>query len=203
MAVRTLFPTLVYQADLADGDRWAGLSADLLDATRMLEAEDRAGKAWCKANRYPGYTSYASLNDLPARASAFAELKRGLDRHVALFAADLHFDLPRRLRLDSLWVNVLKPKGAHSGHVHPHSAISGTIYLETPPGAGALKLEDPRLPLMMAAPLLAADAPEAQRRFVYLEPAPGRLFLWESWLRHEVTANDGRAPRISISFNYA
>ena len=203
MAARTLFPTLLYQADLAGGDRWAGLSADLLGATHMLAEEDRAGRAWCKANRYPGYTSYASLNDLPARASAFAELRRTLDRHVAAFSADLHFDLPRRLKLDSLWVNVLKSRGAHSGHIHPHSAISGTIYLQTPPGAGALKLEDPRLPLMMAAPPQAADTPEDRRRFVYLEPAPGRLFLWESWLRHEVAANDGRDPRISISFNYA
>ena len=29
-----------------------------------------------------------------------------------------------------------------------------------PPGAGALRLEDPRLPLMMAAPPRRADAPE-------------------------------------------
>ena len=31
----------------------------------MLAAEDAAGQAWCKANGYGGYTSYASLDDLP------------------------------------------------------------------------------------------------------------------------------------------
>ena len=46
----------------------------------MLAAEDRAGRAWCKANGYRGYTSYASLADLPQRASVFGELKRRLDR---------------------------------------------------------------------------------------------------------------------------
>ena len=203
MTIRDLFPTLLYQTGLAAGRGWADLAADLRDATTMLAEEDAAGRAWCKTNAYPGYTSYASLADLPARATAFADLKRLLDRHVAAFAQELHFDLPRRLKLDSLWVNVLDPKGSHSGHIHPHSAISGTLYLATPPGSGALKLEDPRLPLMMAAPTLTADAPEERRRFVYLKPEPGTLYLWESWLRHEVTANAAKQPRISISFNYA
>ena len=30
----------------------------------------------------------------------------------------------------------------------------------------------------------------------------GRLVLFESWLRHEVSANLTRAERISVSFNY-
>jgi uncharacterized protein (TIGR02466 family) len=204
MTTRALFPTLLYEADLAAERGWAGLAEDLATATGMLAREDAAGRAWCKANGYPGYTSYASLNDLPNRATAFGDLKRVLDRHVAGFTRELHFELGgRRLKLDSLWVNVLEPKGAHSGHIHPHSAISGTLYLATPPGAGALKLEDPRLPLMMAAPMMAADAPEERRRFVSLTPRPGRLYLWESWLRHEVTANGAKAARVSISFNYS
>jgi len=203
MPIRTLFPTLLYQSDLADERGWTALRQDLIDATHMLAEEDKAGRAWCKANSYPGYTSYASLDDLPTRASAFTDLKRRLDKHAASFARELHFDPARRLKLDSLWVNVLNPKGAHSGHIHPHSVLSGTLYLDTPSGAGALKLEDPRLPMMMAAPTPSADAPEAFRRFVYLEPHPGLVYFWESWLRHEVTANAARTPRISVSFNYA
>jgi len=167
----------------------------------MLAEEDAAGRAWCRENGYAGYTSYASLTDLPTRATVFGELKRRLDRRVADFAADLGF--ADRLRLDSLWVNVLKPGGAHSGHIHPHSAISGTVYVSTPPGAGGLRLEDPRLPMMMAAPRRRPDAPDGGRGFVTLTPAPGTVFLWESWLRHEVLPHRGRAARVSLSFNYA
>jgi uncharacterized protein (TIGR02466 family) len=112
-------------------------------------------------------------------------------------------DLGKRLRLDSLWINILKPGAAHSGHIHPHSVISGTVYVETPSGASALKLEDPRLPLMMAAPSRTADAPEAERPFVSIVPAPGTVLLWESFLRHEVPANAAKSDRISLSFNYA
>jgi len=202
--LRPLFVTEVYEANLAQETGFERFNAELADACRMLEEEDRAGRAWCKANGYRGYTSYASLNDLPERASVFGALKRKLDRHAAAYAAALNFDLGgRRLKLDSFWVNVLQPGGAHSGHIHPNSVLSGTIYVETPPGAGALKLEDPRLVMMMAAPARRSDAPETQRRFVYLTPAPGTLFMWESWLRHEVAPNTGRASRISLSFNYA
>ena len=56
--------------------------------------------------------------------------------------------------------------------------------------------------MMMAAPPRRADAPEAMRNFVYAEPAAGRVFLWESWLRHEVAPGRGGGERISISFNY-
>ena len=79
-------------------------------------------------------------------------------------AQDLHLDLGRRkLTLDSIWINVLEPGGAHSGHIHPHAVLSGTYYVDTPAGSSALKLEDPRLPLMMAAPARREDAPEAER----------------------------------------
>jgi uncharacterized protein (TIGR02466 family) len=203
MTLRSLFATPIYEASLSTHRSFENFRSELEAACRMLAAEDAAGRAWCKANGYGGYTSYASLDDLPTRASVFGELKTLLDRHAKAFAEDLSFDLKGgRLKLDSLWVNVLKPGAAHSGHIHPHSAISGTVYVATPPGASALKLEDPRLPLMMAAPPRRADAPQDAQSFVYLQPEPGTVLMWESWLRHEVPANRARAERISISFNY-
>ena len=199
MTTRSLFATRFYEADLGDDD----LIEELEDAALELSKADRAGVAWSKAHGYRGYTSYASLNDLPLRDPRFGDLVRLLNKHVAAFAKDCAFDLGgRKLKLDSLWVNVLKPGGAHSGHIHPHSVVSGTMYVTIPQGAGALKLEDPRLPMMMAAPTRLDDAPEDLRTFVYAQPKPGSVFLWESWLRHEVVPNAAKGERISISFNY-
>jgi uncharacterized protein (TIGR02466 family) len=199
MTTRSLFATRFYEADLGDDD----LVEELEDAARELAKADRAGIAWSKEHGYRGYTSYASLNDLPLRDPRFGDLVRLLNKHVAVFAKDCAFDLGgRKLKLDSFWVNVLKPGGAHSGHIHPHSVVSGTMYVTIPEGAGALKLEDPRLPMMMAAPTRLEDAPEDLRTFVYAEPKPGSVFLWESWLRHEVVPNAAKGERISISFNY-
>jgi len=198
MPSRSLFATRFYEGELGDDS----LVAELEEACRALAAEDVAGRRWSRAHNYRGYTSYASLDDLPKRDPRFAELVRRLDRHVAAFAGDCAMELERRPKLDSLWVNLLKPGGAHSGHIHPRSIVSGTVYVTTPPGSGLLRLEDPRLPMMMAAPPRCADAPDELRTFVYAEPKAGSVFLWESWLRHEVAPGTGRGDRISISFNY-
>lgn len=203
MSTRALFVTQVYEASLTAERGFEAFNAELAEACRMLADEDMAGRAWCKREGYGGYTSYASLDDLPTRASVFGKLKSKLDRHAVKFAEALHMDLGAgRLKLDSLWVNVLKPGAAHTGHIHPHSVLSGTVYVAVPPGASALKMEDPRLPMMMAAPPRAADAPEEAKTFVYLQPQAGTLLMWESWLRHEVTPNRAKAERISVSFNY-
>jgi uncharacterized protein (TIGR02466 family) len=201
--IEALFPTKIYRAELT-GAKARQLNDDLLIACRSIAKDDRAGQAWCRANAYPGYTSYSSLTDLTIRAPQFADLETHIDTHVAAFARDLHFELgARRLKLDSIWINILKPGGVHTAHIHPHSIISGTYYVSVPKGSSALKLEDPRLGLMMAAPAKKAKAPREAQSFVYLDPAPGTLILFESWLRHEVPPNQARQDRISISFNYA
>ncbi len=78
-----------------------------------------------------------------------------------------------------------------------------TYYVDVPPGSSALKLEDPRLPLMMAAPPRNEDAPESERSFIYLEPKAGEVLMWESFVRHEVPQNGAKKPRFSVSFNYS
>lgn len=200
MTQRRLFPTLLHESKLTD----PALLEELEAACWMIEDGDSAGHDWCEENGYPGYTSYASLDDLPERAPAFADLIAQLDREAVAFASALYWDLEdRTLCLSGLWVNVLGEGGGHSGHLHPGCVISGTCYVAMPAGAGALKLEDPRLPYLMAAPQLAESAPEEMSRFVYLRPKPGEILMWESWLRHEVMPSASEEARISVSFNYA
>lgn len=198
--VSSLFPTHLYRARLGGAGERAALD-ELAHACRAIAADDAAGQAWCAEHRYGGYTSYGSLNDLTWRDPAFADLAQRLAPHVAAFAEAAQFDLGgRALALDSLWINILAPGAMHSGHVHPHAAVSGTLYIETPPGAGDIRFEDPRLPLMMAAPPRKPRAAPENRRFVTVSPRAGLVLLWESWLRHEVLAGEGE--RVSISFNY-
>ena len=196
---RTLFVTSLYEAEFGAGP----LLAELAHSIRSIAADDEAGRRWSRDKGYKGYTSYASLNDLPRRDPAFADLQKLLVRHASTFAGELAFDLGRKPRLDSLWVNLLRGSGHHSAHIHPHSIISGTLYVEVPKGSGAIRFEDPRLPMMMAAPTRRPDAPVELQPVVTVEPRPGLLLLWESWLRHEVLPGSSRGERLSVSFNFA
>lgn len=199
MPVRSLFVTQLYEAEVENAE----LLSELAHSIRSLADDDEAGRRWSAEHRYAGYTSYASLNDLPRRDPAFSDLAKLLTRQAAELSRAAGFDLARKLRLDSIWVNLLKNGGHHSAHIHPHSVLSGTLYVEVPKSSGAIRFEDPRLPLMMAAPPRAQDAPEQLRGFVTVQPRPGLLLMWESWLRHEVLPGAGRGERLSISFNFA
>ena len=200
--IRPLFSTPLYRARLSEYGP-AIDAAELEASCYSIAEDDEAGQAWCEENGYPGYTSYASLTDLPWRFPVFEAVKTALDAHVAAFAEALAFDLGgKALQLEDLWINILPEGGMHSGHLHPHSVISGTTYVAMPAGTSALKLEDPRLPMMMAAPTRLKDAAEALKPFVYVAPEAGEVLLWESWLRHEVPMNMAEDARISVSFNY-
>ncbi len=198
-AITPLFITEIYRADgLLDADALE----DLDDTCRAIADDDEAGQAWSQQKAYLGYTSYGSLTDLPDRAPAFAALKSLLDKQVAAFVDKLGYELGgKKLKLDNMWINVLEHLGTHSGHIHPHSVLSGTIYIAVPDGASALRFEDPRLGLMMNAPARTSGRPEHQT-FVSVAPAAGTVLIWESWLRHEVPINLSEDLRISVSFNY-
>ena len=199
---KLLFSTPLYHASLADSGNFD--MGELEKSCWSIAQEDEAGQKWCDENNYPGYTSYASLSDLTWRSPFFEELKNLLDLHVKIFVEELDFDLEgRNLKLEDLWINILPEGGNHSAHIHPNSVISGTTYISMPSGSSAIKFEDPRHSMMMAAPSRIKDAKEYLKPFIYVNPSVGDVLLWESWLRHEVPANNSSEERISISFNYS
>lgn len=199
-----LFATRLYSAALTTPRAGGGLNRDLERVCRAIAADDRAGQAWCRRHAYAGYTSYASLDDLTWRSPEIAALARLLDRHAARFARQLDLDLGARvLALDSIWINILASGAPHAAHIHPHAVLSGTYYVAVPPWAGAIRFEDPRLALMMAAPPRKASARVRNRTFHTVRPTAGALLMWESWLRHEVLPGRSKRDRISISFNFA
>ena len=96
-----------------------------------LPQDDEAGRRWSKG------APLRRLHQLcVARTTCRSAIRRSrelaklLTRHASAFAEECAFELPRKPRLDSLWVNLLQGGGHHSGHIHPHSIISGTFYVE-------------------------------------------------------------------------
>jgi uncharacterized protein (TIGR02466 family) len=203
MTIESLFPTEVYHAPLK-GRGADTLRAQLLRECRQLRRDDPAGRRWSNLNYPGGYTSYASANRMHTVSPTFADLERRLAPHVRRFVKALELDLTRRtLEMTDCWVNIMPPGVVHGLHLHPLSTLSGTFYVQTPRGSPGLKLEDPRLDRMMAAPPRRRDAARASRPWVLLPVEAGQLVLFESWLRHEVAPNGARSERVSVSFNYS
>ncbi len=202
MAVRALFPTLVYSARL-QGTGTVALNRELMNETRQIRDHDAAGRKW-SSRRYPGgYTSYGSLCHLQKMSSTFAVLERKLRRHVHAFVKSLELDMAgRSLAMTDCWVSVMTRQVVHGLHLHPLATISGTYYVQTPRGCSGLKLEDPRVDRLMAAPPRRASARPENQTWITIPAQAGHLVLFESWLRHEVPPNPVAGERVSISFNY-
>jgi uncharacterized protein (TIGR02466 family) len=109
------------------------------------------------------------------------------------------------------WANVNGPGDGNICHYHPGSFWSGTYYVadggcaDDPSLGGEFEMLDPRGPGPgMYAPGLkfagadgaAAGAGETIR------PRPGLLFIFPSWLMHQVRPYRGTGLRISIAFNF-
>lgn len=202
MTVHALFPTLVHSAQLPSATS-ATLNRKLLHECQQLRADDAAGRRWSQDNYPNGYTSYDSASRMHRMSPTFAALEKALNRHVSAFARRLDFDLEnRKLEMTDCWVNIMSHRATHGLHLHPLSTISGTYYVQVPPGSPGLKFEDPRLDRFMAAPPRRNGMRSTQRPWVVLPAKAGRVLLFESWLRHEVPSNPVRTERISISFNY-
>lgn len=204
MALRLCFPTTIYSAALQSSRaKTAKQNRELFKQILLIRDTDDVGRAWSEENYHAGYTSYGSWTELHRHFPHFVELREQIDGHVRKFARALDMDLQSgHLAMVSCWVNLMPQGAAHSLHLHPLSVISGTYYVEVPPGSSAIKFEDPRMSKFMAAPAKKASARPRNQSYISHQPKAGDVMLWESWLRHEVPVNRGKKPRASISFNY-
>lgn len=201
MSVKSYFQTDIYVAPLERGSA-REFNRSLLRECQQVRVDDAAGRRWSKKSYPGGYTSYGSLSRLHLQTPGFALLEKKLARHVRRFSDALDLDLTgRKLVMTDCWINIMGHQTAHGLHLHPHSTISGTYFVEIPRGSSGLKFEDPRLDRFMAAPPRRSGG--AAHSWVTVPAEAGGVVMFESWLRHEVMPNPSRQERTSVSFNYS
>jgi uncharacterized protein (TIGR02466 family) len=100
------------------------------------------------------------------------------------------------------WANVLRDGGYNSVHNHPNCMWSGVYYVDrgepdpTPNENGKLELLDPRSGINM----LYIEKNVLDGRYL-IEPVPGLMVVFPSWLKHMVHPYFGKGERISVAFN--
>ena len=105
----------------------------------------------------------------------------------------------RNFKVDlASWVNVSRRGNYNNVHDHPGAMRSGVYYVSVgkpdndDPFNGRLQLFDPRNGVGM-------EGMRAERQLI--NPQPGLLVMFPSWLRHMVHPFFGDEERISIAFN--
>ena len=105
---------------------------------------------------------------------------------------------PRRdrpIRFAGSWSVRLRPGGNHSNHVHPQGWISSALYIALPQSE-----PDRRGWLTLGQPQASLGLGLAPLQFV--EPRPGRLVLFPSWLWHGTHPFEA-GERLTIAFDIA
>lgn len=99
-------------------------------------------------------------------------------------------------QLTGAWSVRLQRNGFHVNHVHPEGMLSSAYYVEVPPEtadpalkSGWIKFGEPRYPI----PGLSAER--------YVQPVPGRLVLFPSYMWHGTNPIYGEEPRLCIAFD--
>jgi uncharacterized protein (TIGR02466 family) len=195
-----VFPTFIYRGSISGA---ASLNRELAREIQTLGQIDDHGRSWSATRYQGGYSSYSSLTRLHQTSPYFAELEKRLRPHVKKFVNKLNWDLMgRKLQMTTCWANSMGKGTHHTMHTHPMCVLSGVYYVSVPPKSSPLKIEDPRLGLLMAAPPRKSSAPKNEQNYILIQPKAGEFVLFESWMRHEVPPHRGSKPRLSISFNY-
>ena len=103
---------------------------------------------------------------------------------------------PDRVAFNGAWSVRLQAGGSHANHVHPMGWLSSALYIVLPPDlgreqAGWLTLGEPQAQLGL-------DLPPHR----LIEPKPGRLALFPSWMWHG-TRPFGEGERMTVAFDVA
>jgi Flp pilus assembly protein TadD len=141
----------------------------------------------------------------PAGLPLVAKLKQRIDEAVMRYIAELEEDsahplLSRRgrdFRYSGSWSSRLRDNGFHVNHFHPDGWISSCYYVSVPEAVkdeaaeqGWIKFGEPALDVVLKHPIRRA-----------IQPTPGRLVLFPSYMWHGTVPFRDKAARTTIAFD--
>ncbi len=179
--------------DLSPPDGWPEMAAFNAALKAELDALHGFQDAPLDQTLRLGTQTAADLRyvDSPAIRAFFKAVDPAIRSYVEEIGRDPHHAFLRRnmggYRIRSAWSVRLGAGGHHVNHIHPEGWISSAYYVDIPPAKGRegwIKFGEPPAPLNRA---LGQDAE------LEIEPVPGRLVLFPSYLWHGTNAITGEA----------
>jgi uncharacterized protein (TIGR02466 family) len=207
----SLWPTPLGVHRLADADALNPLLVRVFGALRATQQhargespaaffasdDDLLGRV--KLPEWQGFLRFvvSSLRDTVKAANAGAWPAQGLDLQVAI---------------EGLWFQTSTRGAFHDVHTHGNCSWSGVYCVQVDPperrtahpvyGAanGVTRFYGPPFAHLAGAHVDLGNA-YLQPPHVDIEPVPGQLLVFPSWLAHQALPYDGEAERVIVSFN--
>ena len=169
-----------------------------------LKAEILTRREQSLGNTISNVGGWQSTDDLISwDVPELARLKEWINRaYGAIMFAELGIEQFHSNFTVAAWANVNESGNYNRSHTHANNHWSGVYYVDlgnpdpTIKPNGAIELIDPRSAISVQT-LPGVDAPSTWT----IQPRPGTMLMFPSWLRHSVLPYFGEGPRISIAFN--
>lgn len=190
--------------------------ATALGTTKHLELLD-SSREWFKqvpmdAKTNPGVNGIfvTSLKDYGAGGDNTVPIPDGPDldrfkevvlKNARLFLEGCGYEVDKYdFRIANIWLNEMTSESYHSAHNHYGKVVSGCFYVDVPENSGNI---------MFTGPLSRVDKPNITARNYTafnsgtwtINPEPGSMLMWESYLIHEVPKTSFEGIRRSIAFD--
>jgi len=196
------YERLIKVFDLEPPAGWSSIEALNEALVELLDTRHRARRQPLDQSLRNGTQTPRSLlaESHPAVKSILAAFQGPIAEYRRQLGVDPGHPLSARnagdMRYTGAWSVRLRRLGYHVNHFHPDGWLSSAYYVQTPPESedavarsGWIKFGEPRY----AVPGLTAER--------HVQPRPGRLVLFPSYMWHGTTAIHGDAPRLSIAFD--
>lgn len=153
-------------------------------------------------SRVEADNGYASDDQHLLDAPELKYLKKQIMIHVNKFMADMRVPPEVEFYITCSW-SMLHDKGDYSGeHYHQNSLISGIVYLNVDEQSGSVVFKrdwQTLFPNAVSPEFNAFNAYNCDT--VGFTPKNGELYLFPSFLKHNVTASESDIDRRCIAFN--
>ena len=185
LKIQQYFPTVI-------GNKFnVELRNKMLPIVKDILNSERLTYEWGYKNTYSHTTG---LEELPEMAEFVDYIKNVCEEYLLLLGYQSYDIKP------NIFASEMHKGDSHSRHAHPNSTLSGVFYLDMPQGSSDIVFYDPR-PFRDVKSLPRTEENIINASAAICSPENGMLLIWESWLNHEVLANQSETGRITLVFN--
>jgi Flp pilus assembly protein TadD len=190
--------------DLEPPQGWSSMhELNVALSTALAERHPFKNHPLDQSLRHGSQTARSLLTDADVAIQAILlAFKDPIEDYRAAMGMDPRHPLTKRnvgpATYTGAWSVQLRREGFHVNHFHPQGWISSAYYVATPPEvedvslkSGWIKFGETRFPVPGATPEL------------FVQPRPGRLVLFPSYMWHGTNPIHGDVPRLTIAFDVA
>lgn len=104
------------------------------------------------------------------------------------------------IHVRNVWLNEMKSGSFHGKHSHYGNHFSGIVYVDVPQDAPGIVFES-LLARVEKAPIELATITPCNANNITFPAVEGSMYIWESWMPHEVPVGTFEGVRRSVAFD--